>query len=705
MKSGRFTKLLGLLIALAVVLTTGQAQLANASKVPGNFEVAKDNNFQSAKFEAYNPDNPSEVKEIEIGKSYWKSVPANWKVRGKIVMKPTNLAVNNAGSGIDLTDFKMEVTGQNKDAYVTYTLEDYDPPTPADANIANPHAGGYDNASIRFNTSAFKIAQFYLEGGTWTETSGWFTAHGNRYETFIAPGETVAKPSDPTREGYTFLGWSGTSNLELGNPQKYTKDSPYKFDQKEQSIVDGRANPKTVAYSGQIKVELRAMWAKNPVVEGQDKVITVGDNFKPKDLVKSAVDFEGTDLKDKVTFEGKYDPDKVGVYPVTLKVTDSLGAQSKPVTANLVVNPVLKLTGEVPNIPFGDKNFNFKSLIDTPGSKLGGQTVQIDSSNVNFNEPGNYEVTYTVNDAYGKPMTQTATVTVGKPVPDLKVNEKTINEGDPFKLTDLFEKADPEDKVYVDPTSEYDPHVAGEYDIKYVVINKYGVSEEKTAKLIVKKQWTPIEAAPALKVKDIEINEGGEFNVKDFVESPEEGVNYYLDPDAKFNTAVAGEYPVSVIAEKDGKKTTKTAKLIVKKELTPLTPAPTLELKDLEITAGESFDLSDMIGAHDGGTVTVNPDSKFDANKPGTYEIKFTVIGENGAKTTKTAKLVVKPAPATPAPQCEDPASASDPKAKKKAKKSSKPGLPTTGAQGAAAGIAAIAAIAGGFALLRRKKN
>ena len=110
MKSGRFTKLLGLLIALAVVLTTGQAQLANASKVPGNFEVAKDNNFQSAKFEAYNPDNPSEVKEIEIGKSYWKSVPANWKVRGKIVMKPTNLAVNNAGSGIDLTDFKMEVT-------------------------------------------------------------------------------------------------------------------------------------------------------------------------------------------------------------------------------------------------------------------------------------------------------------------------------------------------------------------------------------------------------------------------------------------------------------------------------------------------------------------------------------------------------------------------------------------------------------------
>lgn len=36
MKSGRFTKLLGLLIALAVVLTTGQAQLANASKVPGN---------------------------------------------------------------------------------------------------------------------------------------------------------------------------------------------------------------------------------------------------------------------------------------------------------------------------------------------------------------------------------------------------------------------------------------------------------------------------------------------------------------------------------------------------------------------------------------------------------------------------------------------------------------------------------------------
>lgn len=102
----------------------------------------------------------------------------------------------------------------------------------------------------------------------------------------------------PTREGYTFTGWSPAVE------EKVTKNITY-----------------------------NATWVKNwvpmnaaPVITATDKTITVGDTFDPKAGV-TAKDAEDGDLTDKIeVVKNTVDTKKAGKYEVTYKVTDSDGA-------------------------------------------------------------------------------------------------------------------------------------------------------------------------------------------------------------------------------------------------------------------------------------------------------------------------------------------------------------------------------------------
>lgn len=102
----------------------------------------------------------------------------------------------------------------------------------------------------------------------------------------------------PTREGYTFTGWSPAVE------EKVTKNITY-----------------------------NATWVKNwvpmnaaPVITATDKTIEVGDEFDPLADV-TAEDEEDGDITDKIEIlKNTVDPSKPGVYEVTYKVTDSKGA-------------------------------------------------------------------------------------------------------------------------------------------------------------------------------------------------------------------------------------------------------------------------------------------------------------------------------------------------------------------------------------------
>ncbi|MDK7734615.1 hypothetical protein QP568_10000, partial [Propionimicrobium lymphophilum] len=65
--------------------------------------------------------------------------------------------------------------------------------------------------------------------------------------------------------------------------------------------------------------------------------------------------------------------------------------------------------------------------------------------------------------------------------------------------------------------------------------------------------------------------------------------------------------------------------------------APTIEVSDKTITAGDAFDpVKDMVTDSAGGEVKVETPEGFDAAKPGEYEFTFTITNEGGT-ATKTA--------------------------------------------------------------------
>ncbi|MGJ9604018.1 InlB B-repeat-containing protein [Actinotignum sp. GS-2025b] len=319
---------------------------------------------------------------------------------------------------------------------------------------------------------------------------------------FITPHGTVQKPTDPVREGYTFLGWIGKSTLNIPAvepPYKYnvyTVDNPYRFDEIDPNRLLG--------YRRQNVVNLTAAWAKEPALEVKNIEIWEGEAFTPSDMVVSATDFAGKDL------------------------------------------------------------------------------------------------------------------------------------------------TDPANGGSVTPVGDYDNAVAGEYPITFTAKDSKGGTVTRTAKLIVKKRWTPLIPAPELTLKNVEIQAGEPFDPADMVVSS--SGTAVPSPDNVYDPKTPGTYTLTfTVTNEQGVKRTATAQLVVKQPWAIIEAAPELSLKDVTITVGDPFDPADMV-VSSSGTAVPSPGNVYDPNTPGIYDLSFTVTDEKGASVTRTAKLTVKPKP-EPAPE------------------------------------------------------
>lgn len=165
----------------------------------------------SLEFTAYDPNNPSNSKSVSTKWGSITGIPEGWKLKGEITMPKNKYLMGTGSDLITARDFEMEVIDESvNNSHVKYTTDDYD-------IKSNLHLGTY-------SVTAFNHVTYHLNGGTWTDTTlnkqpnlRWDDGDiGQIYQAFITPKQSVYKPTDPTREGYKFLGWKSSS--DIGKP-------------------------------------------------------------------------------------------------------------------------------------------------------------------------------------------------------------------------------------------------------------------------------------------------------------------------------------------------------------------------------------------------------------------------------------------------------------------------------------------------------
>ena len=151
------------------------------------------------------------------------------------------------------------------------------------------------------------------------------------------------------------------------------------------------------------------------------ELVTVEDkDSEHVQLVVSSAGLQGISFDDEaqtVSFE------KIGDFQIEFTATDEVGNETIENVSVVVedqVAPTLTLSSVSFSLTEGDSTPNYanvaKAIDDVDGDVTG--SIKVDSSNVNRNSAGTYEITYTVTDSSGNTSTEKATVTViAKPKP------------------------------------------------------------------------------------------------------------------------------------------------------------------------------------------------------------------------------------------------------------------------------------------------
>ena len=293
-----------------------------------------------------------------------------------------------------------------------------------------------------------------------------------------------------------------TDKIEiLENEVDTTKPGKYEVTYK---VTDsgGASHVKTITVTVNPKMEpINAA----PIIEAEDKTLTVGDAFDPMADV-TATDAEDGNLTDKIEIlNNEVDTTKPGKYEVTYKVTDNKGA-SYTKTITVTVNPKMEVINAIPTIKAEDKTitvgdtFDPKADVTAEDVEDGDLTDKIEvlKNEVDTTKAGKYEVTYKVTDRKGASRTKTITVTVNPKMeplneaPTIDVTDKEITVGDKFDPKDGVTAKDKEDGNLTDKIeilkNTVDPSKPGVYEVTYKVTDSKGASCTKTIKVTVKEK-------------------------------------------------------------------------------------------------------------------------------------------------------------------------------------------------------------------------
>lgn len=251
------------------------------------------------------------------GKTYY----AKWEEKAHSTI--TLNSVDNKtydGNQIELTADNCTVTGSTGAITFVYQQKDGDHWTDLDA--APVYVGEYRvKATVAEDDTHASAESEYVEFTINKATPKYDVPNGLE----AIEGQTLADVKLP--QGFT---WVADEKTSVGNPGTNTFTVTY--------TPADTDNYKTI--NGiEVKLKVHMKWValnEVPVINAEDKTLTVGDNFDPKSGV-TATDKEDGDLTDQIEIvKNTVDTSKAGLYNVTYEVTDKDGASVEK-SINVVV--------------------------------------------------------------------------------------------------------------------------------------------------------------------------------------------------------------------------------------------------------------------------------------------------------------------------------------------------------------------------------
>ena len=185
----------------------------------------------------------------------------------------------------------------------------------------------------------------------------------------------------------------------------------------------------TLASAPDVKITPYQFTAENipPVITAEDKTIIQGQQFNELEGV-SATDTEDGNITASIeVISNKVNINTPGVYEVTYQVKDNANATvTKTIKVTVIADeePVITVTDKTITI---GREFDPRKIVTATDKEDGNITdIIVDDSKVNYEELGEYPITYTVTDSFGHKVSKTITLTIKE---ELALEEKTEKEG------------------------------------------------------------------------------------------------------------------------------------------------------------------------------------------------------------------------------------------------------------------------------------
>lgn len=438
-------------------------------------------------------------------------------------------------------------------------------------------------------------------------------------------------PSNPSRVGYTFTGWSNNGAYITG-----ARDIMAQY----------RINNYTISFNA-----MGGSTISQQTVQYQSKVT------KPSDPTRSNYKFMGwfTDA----LFRTPYD------------FNSAIGASNFTLYAKWDAFPVINAS----NISIHDTQYTFDEWqalklkgVTSSDAEDGNMTskIKITKDTVNLDVPGNYAINYQVTDSVGSTVNKEMKVTViynNSPKIDYKnyeffEDEISLDDWKDNYLMDAVKATDIEDgnmtsKVIVE-SDDVDPNTPGDYKVVYSVKDQYNKTTKVTANVKIKYNYAPLITAEDRKYIQNEFSQNDwNDHIMDGVEAIDvEDGNItkrikVIEDDVDMETV--GFYRVKYeVVDAYGKKHTKSIQVEIVLNVPPIIKAENKMFFEDELTDEEwQTEIMKNVTAFDAedGDITDKIEitkNNVNLSKAGSYEVTYSIVDAGGKETEKTIDVTVK---------------------------------------------------------------